>query len=105
MSTHLRLELRRLGAASVVAAHGDIDIATVEKAEATLDVARDGAEVLVLDLHGIEFIDTFGIRLVIEERDRAVDGGYHFAVVRGPGNVQRLFEIAGFPGADARSGP
>ncbi len=84
----------------VVSAHGEIDIATAGKVEAALDGAR-GVGVLVLDLRGVEFIDTSGLRLIVSERRRADAGGYRFAIVRGPSNVQRLLEIAGFPHEDS----
>ena len=44
-------------------------------------------------------MDTSGLRLVISEQQRADADGYRFVVVPGSGRVQRLFEIAGLPGA------
>ena len=99
LDSELKLDLKRVGDASVVFAHGEIDLATFAEAEAALDGAR-GVEVLVLDLRGVEFMDTSGLRLVVHERQRAEVDGYTFVVVRGPAKVQRLFEIAGFPPGD-----
>jgi len=53
-----------------------------------------------LDLRDVGFMDTSGLRLVIEEQQRAAAGRYRFAVVPGPRKVQRLFEIAGFTADD-----
>jgi anti-anti-sigma factor len=94
------LELRRTGDGAVVSARGDIDLSTLAKAEAALDEARTGAGLLVLDLSEVGFMDTSGLRLVIEEQQRAAEGGYRFAVVRGPSRVRRLFEIAGLAGEE-----
>jgi anti-sigma B factor antagonist len=94
-SSHLSLEVRREGDGAVVVARGDIDLSTVAKATAALDGARAGARSLVLDLREVGFMDTSGLRLVIEEQQRAAAGGYRFTVIRGTGRVQRLFEIAG----------
>lgn len=94
-SSALSLEVRREGDAAVVAARGDIDISTEAKATAALDGARAGARSLVLDLREVGFMDTSGLRLIIEEQRRAAASGYRFAVIRGPGRVQRLLEIAG----------
>lgn len=77
-------------------ARGDIDLSTLDKAVAALDTARVGTATLFLDLRDVGFMDTSGLRLVIEEQQRAAAGSYRFAVVRGPHKVQRLFEIAGF---------
>ena len=105
LSSHLSLELWRAGEAHVVSAHGDIDLSTLAKATAALDAARPGAGaggVLILDMRRVGFMDTSGLRLVIEEQRRAARAGYRFAVVRGPSRVQRLFEIAGLAGDDAQ---
>jgi anti-anti-sigma factor len=89
-----------VGDSSVVHARGDIDLSTLAKAAAALDSARAGAATVFLDLRDVGFMDTSGLRLIIEEQHRATAGSYRFAVVRGPGKVQRLFEIAGFAADD-----
>jgi anti-anti-sigma factor len=96
LASQLSLELERAGDVSVVYARGDIDLSTLAKANAALDIARNGATTLLLDLRHVGFMDTSGLRLVIEEQQRAAANSYRFAVVRGPRKVQRLFEIAGF---------
>ena len=73
---------------------------TSAEAEAALDAVRGEADALSLDLRAVGFMDTSGLRLVISQQQRAEADGYHFAVVPGEGKVQRLFEMAGFPGAD-----
>jgi anti-anti-sigma factor len=94
------LQLRRVGGATVVSARGDIDLSTLAKAVTALDDARPGVQTLVLDLREVGFMDTSGLRLVIEEQQRAAEAGYRFAVVPGPRRVQRLFEIAGLAGEE-----
>jgi anti-anti-sigma factor len=84
----------------LVVARGDIDLSTLAKATAALDGARAGARSLVLDLRQVGFMDTSGLRLIIEEQRRAAATGYRFAVVRGSRRVQRLFEIAGLADED-----
>ena len=96
LSSYLSLDVRRAGGESVVYVQGDIDLSTLDEATAALAAAREGATTLLLDLRGVGFMDTSGLRLVIEEQRRARAGGYRFSVVRGPRRVQRLFEIAGF---------
>jgi anti-anti-sigma factor len=97
-SSQLSLEVRREGAVAVVLARGDIDLSTLVKASAALDGARAGARSLILDLREVGFMDTSGLRLIIEEQRRAAATGYQFAVIRGSRRVQRLFEIAGLAG-------
>jgi anti-sigma B factor antagonist len=94
-SSQLSLEVRREGDAALVVVRGDIDLSTLAKATAALDGARAGARSVVLDLRQVGFMDTSGLRLIIEEQRRAAATGYRFAVIRGSRRVQRLFEIAG----------
>lgn len=94
-SSYLSLEVRRNGDAAVVTARGDIDLSTLAKAAAALDEARVGVRSLILDLREVGFMDTSGLRLAIEEQQRAARDGYRFAVIRGSPKVMRLFEIAG----------
>jgi anti-sigma B factor antagonist len=96
----LKVEIMVIDRASVVSLAGEIDIATAPKVQAALDAAR-GEGALVLDLRGVGFIDTSGLRVIVIERQRARAEGYEFAIVRGPSQVQRLLEIAGFPHGDA----
>ena len=99
-SSQLSLEVRREGDATIVAARGDIDLSTLAKAAAALDGARAGARSLILDLREVGFMDTSGLRLVIEEQRRAAATGCRFAVIRGSPRIQRLFEIADLAGED-----
>jgi anti-anti-sigma factor len=93
--SHLSLEVRREGEGTVVSARGDIDLSTLDQATAALDRARPGAATLILDLREVGFMDTSGLRLVIDEQRRAAKDGYRFAVVPGRRRIRRLFEIAG----------
>ena len=49
----------------------------------------------MLDLRRLTFIDSTGMRLVLTWHARARRDGISFAVIPGPGVVQRLFEVAG----------
>jgi anti-anti-sigma factor len=97
LSSHLRLDTRRIRDDSFVSVEGDVDLTTFGAIASALDAARVGATVLVLDLRDVGFMDTSGLRLVISEQQRAKADGYRFVVVPGTSKVQRLFEIAGFP--------
>jgi anti-anti-sigma factor len=103
------VETQRRDHGVVVAPRGELDLATAPELRARLrEAATDGGP-LVLDLRGLDFMDTSGLRLVLEERDRAQREGLAFAVVRGPHAVQRVFEIAGLedglPFVDAPEDP
>jgi anti-anti-sigma factor len=82
---------RRVGDAIVVAPAGEIDLATVDALQAAVDVAAGESEQVVLDLREVTFIDSAGLRLVLQS-SRAIAG---FGVVRGPREVQRVFDLVG----------
>jgi anti-sigma B factor antagonist len=79
----------------VVTVRGEIDLVTIDAVQAQLD----GAEGRVyLDLREVSFIDSAGIRLIVEGvRDLDAKGG-ELVVVRGPSAVQRLFDLVGLDG-------
>jgi anti-anti-sigma factor len=81
----------RAGDAVVVAPVGEIDLATVGTVEAEIQAALADAPALVLDLREVTFIDSAGLRLVLETSRRAA----RFSVVRGPHEVQRVFGLVG----------
>lgn len=82
---------RRAGDAVVVTPVGEIDLATVDAVSAEVAAAVAESRHLVLDLREVSFIDSAGLRLVLES-SRAVE---RFEVVRGPHEVKRVFDLVG----------
>ena len=78
----------------VVTPRGELDMATQAELRAALEVARRSGDV-VLDLGILRFIDTSGLRLILETAEAARKDGFRFAVLRGSSEVQRLFDVAG----------
>lgn len=56
---------------------------------------RAGVEHLVLDLRGLSFIDSSGVRLAFDLHTEAAGDGLRLELVPGPPNVQRIFELTG----------
>jgi anti-anti-sigma factor len=84
------------GGAAVVAASGELDLRTSPQLEDRLARAFDaGAELVILDLRQIEFIDSTGLRVVVNAHQRAHDTGRRFAVVRGADQVERVLTLTG----------
>ena len=50
---------------------------------------------VTLDLRKLRFVDSTGLRLILEIDAMARRDGFNFAVVRGPETVQRIFAITG----------
>ena len=47
----------------------------------------------MLDLRGLEFIDSTGLRAILLQDKRSTERGQAFALVRGPEQVQRLMNM------------
>ena len=79
-----------------MAVRGEIDVATSDDLRARLDAAMDGADgILLIDLSGVEFIDSSGIRVLLQAHERCVASQVEF-VVRDPSrSVLRVLEITG----------
>jgi anti-sigma B factor antagonist len=93
-----QLEEQRASGALVLAAAGELDLATAPALRNRLDAAVDaGAERIVLDLTAVSFIDSVAMAVIIHARTRLGDAG-RLAVVIPSGTYPRLvLEIAGLP--------
>ena len=85
----------RAGSAVVVVVEGEIDLSTVEELQAELEAAAAESAHVVLDLRAVDFIDSAGIRLVLESDHALKARGGELAVVPSPGAVQRVFDLVG----------
>jgi anti-sigma B factor antagonist len=92
----LTIVSERRGSAHRVAPAGELDIATAGTLERTLLEAEHGdAETIVLDLSGLEFIDSTGLRLVIDANERCGGPGGRLRLIAGAPAVERLLDLVG----------
>ena len=56
---------------------------------------RVGKIKLVLDLGGLQFMDSTGLRIILWARDRCQESGREFALTPGSQQVQRLLSVSG----------
>lgn len=77
---------------SHVSATGEVDAHTAPTLAAA--IKRAGTTV-ALDLSGIEFVDSSGLRVLIDEHQRLADAGGALTIVAPSEAVSRLFEISG----------
>jgi anti-sigma B factor antagonist len=93
----LSISSERRGDVHRVAPSGELDIATVASLERVLaEVEASDAGTIVLDLTGLRFIDSTGLRLVIELNDRCGGAAGRLRVVAdGAPAVERLLDIVG----------
>jgi anti-sigma B factor antagonist len=75
---------------------GALDMATVPVLEAEVTRVRDGGVArLVLDLSGLGFMDSTGLRCILELDAASRQDGFSIALIPGPPAVQRVFEVTG----------
>lgn len=78
----------------VVGAIGELDLHSAGALEDEVTrLCHDGHERIVVDLSGVEFIDSTGLRLLIGLHRAAETDGRTITLVPGPRQVQRLFEL------------
>ena len=81
--------------AQIVELAGELDLATIGAAEgALLHANATAAEVIVLDLRGLTFIDCSGLRVIVDAHHRSAG---RLLIVRGSRRIQRVFEVCDLP--------
>jgi anti-sigma B factor antagonist len=77
-----------------VAPVGELDIATVDRLKTEVVRLREsGFNNIVLDLRGVRFLDSTGLRLVLELDAAARADSHDLCLIRGPAVVHRIFEV------------
>jgi anti-sigma B factor antagonist len=75
---------------------GSLDLATVPVLEQQLNELREaGFRRLIVDLGGLRFMDSTGLRLALKWHHAAQRDGFEIEFVPGPPAVQRVFELTG----------
>ena len=79
----------------VITVAGDLDLAAHQRFEAEIARAWDGSCALVVNLSRVAFLDSMGLRVLVEARQRAVDNGRDFCLAAPSEPVLRVLELAG----------
>ena len=91
--TGVRLEI--VEAPSGYALRGEIDAHTAPELASHLDPLPGSEGDVVLDVSAIEFIDSSGLRVLIDAHQRAGAAGRRLVIAKPSAAVRRLFEISG----------
>lgn len=76
------------------ALNGELDLASEARAREELEPLIDrGPEVVILDLGGLEFIDSTGLRVLLACKDKAADRGTPLLIASLSDAVRRLFDL------------
>ena len=80
-----------------VTLRGELDLATAPELEQLLTVRIDASQEVVVDLRGLEFMDSSGIRVLVAAHARAGRTGTRVLIVRPESDsaVAKIVEVAG----------
>ena len=96
VSDHAQLTLRNEHdeGVSTITLWGELDIASAAVLEAEVMVAEQlGAQSITIDLSGLDFLDTSGLHAILAAHARCTRHGRDLTLLRGPSQVQRIFEL------------
>ena len=92
----LTMRSERDGDVHTIALFGELDLATADAVEQELQrVERSDARTIVLDLSGLTFMDSTGVRLLVNANTRSRTDNCRLSLRRGPAAVQRVMELSG----------
>jgi anti-sigma B factor antagonist len=73
---------------------GELDMACAPQLDEALAGADlDGSDAVVLDLRGVCFLDSTGLKAIFRARKAVRESGRRFAVTEGSAQVQRLLSL------------
>ena len=82
------------GSGCVLSLYGELDVASGPILEKKLKRLQwSGAAAIVLDLSGLDFVDSSGLHVLIRAFHRSPEG--QLTLLRGSRNVHRVFELTG----------
>jgi anti-sigma B factor antagonist len=94
--TELCVEVTRRGRGITVRLTGELDASTVDLAAAELSrLEGERADVLLVDLSELRFMDSTGARLLVEADSRARGRGRSLVVAAGSGGPRRVIDLLG----------
>lgn len=105
-STPFACDVAREGDAARLALSGTLDMATVPAVQSRIaELRAAGVTRLTVDLGALVFMDSSGLRLLLDADAAARRDGFSLTIVPGPPAVQRVFVVTGtldhLPFADA----
>jgi anti-sigma B factor antagonist len=75
---------------------GEVDIAQARELQEALQRVGTGTSAgITLDLSGLTFMGSTGVRIVLFARELCEQRGYEFRIIPGSASVQRVFALAG----------
>ena len=92
-----RFAADRTGDTAVATLAGEVDMAATFRIEPELERLTRGTDVdtLVVDVSGVEFMDSTVLGLLLETQQRLQAQGIRFLLANPPAGVRRILEVTG----------
>jgi anti-sigma B factor antagonist len=92
----LRISSERDGDVVAICVSGELDLATADRLQRELErVEASDARSIILDLSGLTFMDSTGIRLLLSAHARSRADSDRLTMLRGSAAVQRVLQLTG----------
>ena len=92
--SHLRVSTSFTDGTAVIELEGELDLAGANALEQQLaQPEADAARAVVLDLRGVRFMDSSGLRVIAVMLQRSQERGRRLALVPGAAQVMRVFDV------------
>jgi two-component system, OmpR family, sensor kinase len=90
-----RIEEGRRDGVVVLRLRGDLDLASADAVAERLDALSAAGEPVLLDLDSLAFMDSSGLRVVLQAAETSRTSGWRFTLTPGSEQVRNLFASAG----------
>jgi anti-sigma B factor antagonist len=103
--TELSLEVIEVSGSARLVLRGELDAASTPAANhALLELLEGGPDRVVLDFTELDFMDSMGVKFLIDGRDAARRLGIEIALAYGEGVVERVLTVSGVASLFERQG-
>lgn len=89
-------EVKEENGIRILVVRGEVDLSTSERLkEAVYESLEEGPGNLVVDLNGLDFMDTTGLGALVAGLKRARQGGVDLSLVCNRGHLLKIFSLTG----------
>ncbi len=94
--SQLRIVSEQDGGTSYMRLEGEFDLACKEIfKQRLLEVTAERPAGVIVDLSGLEFMDSSGLRMIVDAEALCRESGIDYGVIAGSGQARRVFDLTG----------
>ena len=94
----LHVDVQHLGTEEVLCLQGDLDLSSVPSfVQETASLRESSPRCVVVDLHGLKFLDCAGLGVLVRLSNEVAAGGGRLTIRRPTRSVAKLIELVGPP--------